>query len=50
MSTLKTIALIIAALWLLGFFTNIGGALIHALIVIALVIFVIDMLAGRKAV
>ncbi len=50
MSILKTIALVIAAVWLLGFFMHIGGALIHALIVIALIIFVIDMLSGRKAV
>jgi len=50
MSTLKTIALIIAAIWALGFFMSFGGPLIHALIVIALVVFVIDMLTGRKAV
>jgi len=45
---LLTIAIIIAVLWLLGFALNIGGGLIHILIVIALIVFIYDMIARRR--
>jgi len=44
---LLTIAIILVILWLLGFTLNIGGGLIHLLIVIALIVFVYDMIARR---
>jgi len=45
---LLTIAIIIAVLWLLGFTLNIGGGLIHILIVIALIVFIYDMITRRR--
>ena len=47
---LKIIALVLIVLWLLGFIGHIGGALIHALVVIAIIVFVVDLLTGRRAV
>ena len=44
---LLTIAIILAVLWLLGFILNIGGGLIHLLIVIALIVFIYDMITRR---
>jgi hypothetical protein len=43
------IVLILFVLWALGFFAfHIGGGLIHALIVIALVIIVWRLITGRR--
>ncbi len=44
---LETIIVILVVLWLLGFVAfHVGGAFIHALIVIAIVVFVIRLLRG----
>ncbi len=46
---LETIIIILVILWALGFFAfHVGGGLIHALIVIALIILVIRLLRGRR--
>ncbi len=46
---LETIIIILVVLWALGFFAfHVGGGLIHALIVIALIILVVRLLKGRK--
>jgi hypothetical protein len=45
---LLVIAAILALLWLLGFSIHIGGSLIHLLIVIALVVFIYDVLVRRR--
>lgn len=45
---LLTIAIILVILWLLGFTLNIGGGLVHLLIVIALIVFIYDMIARRR--
>ena len=45
---LYTILSILVALWLLGFVMHIGGGFIHALLVLAAVIFVFDLLTGRS--
>jgi hypothetical protein len=45
---LWTIALILIVLWLLGFSFNIGGGLIHVLLVIALIVIVVQFLQGRR--
>jgi K+-transporting ATPase A subunit len=37
-------------LWLIGAIGGIGGGLIHLLLVVALVVFVINLLAGRNTV
>lgn len=47
---LYTILMIIFAIWLFGFIANVGGGLIHLLLVVALVVFVLQMLSGRRAV
>lgn len=46
---LEAIVVILVVLWALGFFAfHVGGGLIHALIVIALIILVIRLLKGRS--
>ncbi len=50
MSLLWAVIVILVILWALGFAVNIGGGLIHALIVIALIILVYNLLSGRRAV
>jgi hypothetical protein len=47
---LWTFVAVFLILWLLGFSFNIGGNLIHSLLVVALVIFVINLVSGRRAV
>lgn len=47
---LYTIAIILIILWALGFFAfHVAGGLIHLLIVIAVVMIVINLLSGRRA-
>jgi len=47
---LMTIAIILAVLWLLGVVVvHVSGGLIHILLVIALVVFIYNMLTGRKS-
>ena len=43
-----TIIGILIILWLLGFITSFGGNLIHALLVIALIVFIFQLLIGRR--
>ena len=45
---LWTIIVILVVLWLLGFSFNIGGGLIHILLVIALIVLVYNLLTGRR--
>lgn len=42
------IAIIIAVLWLLGLLSNIGGGLIHILLVIAVVVLILHFVRGRS--
>lgn len=44
------IIVILVILWLGGFAFHVGGALIHALLVIALIILIIQLVTGRRAV
>ena len=46
---LYTIIGILLVLWLLGFSMQVGGGLIHALLVIAVVVFVVNVLSGRRS-
>jgi hypothetical protein len=46
---LWTIMVVLLILWLLGFSLHVGGALIHLLLVVALVVLVINLLGGRRA-
>lgn len=45
---LWTIIVILLVLWLLGFAMDVAGGLIHILLVIALVVIVMRLLAGRR--
>jgi hypothetical protein len=45
---LWTIVAIFLVLWLLGFSLHVGGSLIHLLLVVALVVFVINLVNGRR--
>ena len=45
---LWTICVVLVVLWLLGFSIHIGGALIHLLLVVALVVLVVQLLTGRR--
>lgn len=47
---LWTIVVILIVLWLLGFAVHVGGALIHLLLVVALVVGLIQLFTGRRAV
>jgi len=46
---LLTIAAILVVFWLLGFTLSVGGWLIHLLIIIALIVFIYDMVVRRRA-
>ena len=46
---LWTILVIVLVLWLLGFSFHIGGALIHLLLVVGLIILVINLITGRRS-
>ena len=47
---LTIIAAVLVVLWLLGLIGHIGGGLINLLLVIALVVFIYNMIVGRKSV
>lgn len=46
---LWTIIGILIALWLIGWIADIGGGLIHLLLVVALVVFLINLFTSRRA-
>jgi hypothetical protein len=45
---LWTIVVVLLILWLLGFSMKVAGGLIHLLLVVALVVIVVRLLAGRR--
>jgi Family of unknown function (DUF5670) len=47
---LWTILVILLVLWLLGMLSSVGGNLIHLLLVIAVVVLIINLVSGRRAV
>jgi hypothetical protein len=47
---LYTIVGILLVLWLLGFSMHVGGGLIHALLVIAAIVFLFNLFSGRRSV
>lgn len=48
---LWTIAVILFILWLLGFVAfHVGGGLIHILLVVAIIVFLVRLFQGRRAV
>jgi len=46
---LWTLLVVVLVLWLLGFVVNVGS-LIHLLLVIALIILIVQLVSGRRAV
>ena len=45
------IAIVLFVLWALGFFAfHVAGGLIHLLLVVALVVFVVNLVRGRKVI
>jgi hypothetical protein len=48
-SMLWTIFVIVLVLWLLGFSLHIAGSLIHLLLVVALVVLIVNLFAGRRS-
>lgn len=47
---LWTIIVILVILWLAGFAMHIGGSLIHALLVIAVIVLIFQLVTGRRAI
>jgi fatty acid desaturase len=46
---LWTIFVVLLILWLLGFIGQFGGALIHLLLVVAVVVLIINLISGRRS-
>ena len=44
-----TILAVLVILWLLGLLTSVGGAAIHLLLLLALVVFIVDFFRGRSS-
>jgi hypothetical protein len=47
---LWAIVAILLILWLLGFSFHVAGGLIHLLLVVALVVLIVNLLRGRRAI
>lgn len=47
---LYTLLAVVLVLWLLGLVGGVGGSLIHLLLVVALAVFIIQLLSGRRTV
>jgi len=48
MAFLRWIGGIVVLFWALGLIFRIGGAMIHWLLVIAAIVFIVDMIFGRR--
>lgn len=44
-----TLISLLVLFWLIGLVSHIGGSFIHALLVLALIVFVFDLVTGRRA-
>ena len=49
-SILWAVLVIILVLWVIGLVANIGGGLIHLLLVVALIVLVYNLVTGRRSV
>jgi hypothetical protein len=49
-SLIWTIVVVLFVLWLLGFALQIGGGLIHLLLILAIIGIIYNLLVGRRAV
>jgi len=43
------LVVLLVVFWLIGFIAHIGGGLIHLLLVIAIILFVFNLITGRGA-
>ncbi|WP_298845111.1 lmo0937 family membrane protein [Clostridium sp.] len=50
MGFLRWLGGIIVFFWVLGLIFKIGGGMIHILLVVAVIVFIVDMITGRKKV
>lgn len=50
MGILRWIGGIVVLFWALGLIFRIGGGMIHILLVIAAIVFIVDMISGRSRV
>jgi hypothetical protein len=48
MGLIEIIAIILLVMWLGGFALNIGGGLIHILLVVAIIVFLLRFIRGRS--
>ena len=50
-TAMLALAIILVVLWALGFFAfHVAGGLIHLLLVVALLVFVVNLVRGRRAI
>ena len=47
---LWTIFVVLLLLWILGFSFHVAGSLIHILLVIAVIVLIINLISGRRAI
>jgi uncharacterized membrane protein YtjA (UPF0391 family) len=47
---LWTLIVLLLVFWLLGFAFNVAGGIVHVLLVIAVALFVVNLLSGRRTV
>lgn len=47
---LYTILSLLVALWFIGFLLHVGGPLIHTILLLAGIIYIVDLIRGRRAV
>jgi hypothetical protein len=48
-SILWAVVVVLVVLWLLGFVLHVGGALIHLLLIVALIVLLYNLFVGRRA-
>ena len=47
---LWTVIVVLIVLWLVGLIGHVGGGLVHILLIVALVVFIYNMITSRRAV
>ena len=47
---LWTILVVLVVLWLLGFVSQVGGNLIHILLVVAVIVLIYNVVIGRRSI
>ena len=48
MGFLRWLGGIVVLIWLLGFLFRIGGSFIHILLVVAVIVFIFDIITGKR--